>query len=174
MPRQPGAVFLINKITNPSSGNSRYPEILFRHPFNESGISDSEIFALYAAAERFFERKNIHFFICPADTENIKHVSEIKKWAQIRAQFEPDASHFRQNAAELTQSERDTAEKVITQLKLTQTQRHDFLRCLVNCKLRGGFPEAEISEFAFANPAGKKERSAVYDKLKQKLNFIDY
>lgn len=156
-------VFYINKITDPETGKSRYPEIMFRHPFDEREKVSHDTYILFCASREHFKPSNIYFFESPGHGRE-----RIYNWINGRLAYRA------KNANPLTKEEENLIELIAMGLNLTDTMRYDFKRCCVNKKIRDDDLYKVLAAYISAKAGSKKERSLIYNEIKSKLNFIDY
>lgn len=156
-------IFYINKITDENTGKSRYPEIMFRHPFREREKISHDIYTLFCASRKHFKPSNIYIFESPIISRE-----RIYTWIDERLAYTDER-------AVLLTSEEENLIKIISEgLRLTETMRYDFKRCGLNRKIRENDLYDLLTVYKSAKTRNKKERSLIYDEIKTKLNFIDY
>lgn len=160
---QEDSVLYINKITDPYTGKSCYPEIMFAHPFIENEIADNSIYHLFLYAKKSFILRNIYFFTCPANQRE-----KIYSWVKNRL------LHIEEKAPKFTEDEENMIEHISRGLILTQSMRYDFKRLCMSKKIRDGGLVDVLTGYINTSAGSKRERSIIYDEISSKLNLVNY
>ena len=143
-----GEAFLINKITDDLSKTTYYPDILFKHPFKEIGITtvekgivdggnnfhnlvDMEASEIFRVCTKFSPLHNIFFLKIVSDHMNVNLKKIDKEYLPSLITYQlPDIDNFLQsieglndaNKSILIENDKEWITDTVKTLKLTETQ----------------------------------------------------
>jgi len=151
--RARGDVIMLNALVGSGRGKTFYPDMLFKHPFAET--SGGYDYCVPFAAR--FKHHNVYFFIVTGTAE------PLLRWLDARASFicGPDA-------AALTDDEAQLAERLITNLRMTETMRREFADLVDKYKRRHNGIDI-LNEYTGGVYANKLQARRAYAALKQLL-----
>ncbi|MCM1267084.1 MAG: hypothetical protein NC302_04190 [Bacteroidales bacterium] len=149
---------IYNKITDPATGRSCYPDILVRHGFREEAVTDG---ALYADALPMQQKYGTSccFFLSASNDSFVEAFAEL-----VQSAYSSCAKPSRKpDEAELA--------RLCDDLALSQTMRASFAQLMRYCALIGD-PEELMRELRreYSLPvSGKNEGKKIYEAVRAKI-----
>lgn len=193
-----GSVFLINKITDSSSGKSFYPETNFRHELKEErivtfdrparkndladsqeGLADMEASGFYEAAGNYFHSHRIHILKVISDHMR----GEKLTGAFVQGLMERSIQSLKvllaraskasvPDADVLNQGDYKVFDNVSNELNLSATQRFQVLDLIKGYKVKGGDDLNFIKGYVKQKKNTKQENKKIFEALKEKLEDL--
>lgn len=194
-----GQIFLINKITDASSGKNFYPEAVFKHNLPEdhlitfdkpvkkstmtnlpSCLVDMEASGYYEASSLYFQSHRIHI---------LKIVSDYLKGEKLTSAFVqslmeksiPTIENILQSTHKtpipdsnvLTDSDYKLFDQISTELKLSTTQRFQVLDLLKSYKVRKGEDLDFLKEYLKNKKSSKSENKKIFEAIVERLEEVE-
>jgi len=149
--------YILNALRGEGPHKSFYPEMLFRHPFEEAAGNADE----WLAADAFFEHSNIYCFTV-SGAEAGDSLIKIFRWLDSRAFYVSNGNDL------LTEEEKGLIVKTAESLRLTKTTRAEFYTLTKKYAERnGGLSGLNLIEIK--PQTIKREAKTAYDELKRRL-----
>lgn len=150
---------IYNKITNPETGDSCYPDILYNHPYRESEKSDCRLYEIISDAISEYGSSLVvaGCFTSPEESSGFKNYLE---------------DFFPENTDVFTKEELDSIEKMCHDLMLSTTMVHSFYGLMSYYKTTGFSPLDLITPFADEYPLpvqNKNEGKKIYELIRNKI-----
>lgn len=189
-----GKAFFCNKIIDGDSNKSFYPDMLFKHPFDEKSIEtfskvvnsndknieaelvDMESSGIYEAAIVFFNTHQIFFIKIVSDYLNSKNTNQEKISKMLEENLKTVIkwiSEIKYNFSErkniFLKIEEDAIEDLCNRLKFSTTMRNQFKRIILYYKLQYGDVLTPINKYKEIECKEKNEGKRYYEELKRKL-----
>lgn len=186
-----GSTFICNKIIDNDTGFTYFPDILFKHPFNEGSIAtyskviknsinnellaDMESSALFQAAGVFFQPHQIIFLKIVSDYLTGEFISNDKVYNYISLNvdkiieyFDMLKNNFKFNPL-WTEEEKNIKHMVSESLKLSVTMENELTQLLTYFKLKNGDILDLLNPYLYVNCKSKKEGKIYLEQIKQSV-----
>ncbi|NSW91736.1 MAG: hypothetical protein HPY74_13890 [Firmicutes bacterium] len=189
-----GTAFFCNKIIENDTKRTFYPDMLFKHTFEETSVetcslvinkedielegqlADMEASGIYQAASVFLQPHQISFIKVVSDYLNVEKLSKDKvseliedKTVQIISWMNEVKLGFSYERNILSQKEQEILNRVIKNLKLSYTMGMQFKQMVTYYKLQYGDFTDLISMYIDAECGSKNEGKRYFAEIKQKL-----
>jgi hypothetical protein len=131
-----------------------YLDMLYRHPFAETELHDTQACALCHAAARFFSLSQILVLQTP-----LSRLPEACAWfLSVSEESEP-----------FTSEEQELIKQIKAQLRLTRAMQLTLDKGCLSFKKRGGKLSEVLQTYTTVIITGKQERAGIFEQLKQSL-----
>lgn len=186
-----GDIILCNKIKNNGNGKCYYPDMVFKHNFKEGslesffrvvgkddevegGLVDMEGAGVLEACSHFFKTYQINVIKIVSDfleekkfekefIENLieRNLEKIFTWVEKRKSFSTE------NILEFSQEEEEILKKIISNLKLTETMKFEFLEIAKYLKLNGKDFISIFQKYLNIEIKNKNEVKKYFDEIRR-------
>lgn len=189
-----GGIYLCNKIIDNETKMTYYPDILFKHPFEESSIEtystvietssvqedgslvDMEASGIYQGASVFLQTHQICFIKIVSDFLNTEKIKEEKVIEIVETQASKIIDWMKEVSLSLPQEEgifskkdKKIIDNIVRNLKLSFTMEKQLEQMLAYYKLQHGDILDVISRYANVICKSKEEGKNYFAELKEKL-----
>lgn len=194
-----GQAFLINKITDASTGKSFYPETVFKHnlheehlitfdkPVKKNKVSnlppclvDMEASGFYEAASMYFQSHRIQLLKILSDYLRGEKLTSAfvqslieKNIPTIENILHATRKTLIPDSNVLTDSDYKLFDQISTELKLSTTQRFQILDLLKGYKVRKGEDLDFLKSYLKNKKTSKAENKKIFEAIVERLEEVD-
>ena len=188
-----GQIYRINKVLDQDSGRIYFPDILIKstiseiglttvlrpvnnRPVTQRGLVDMEASTIFEFMSKYVPPHRLNFLKIVSDYMDTSDINNLKINSLMRSQInkillfidEINNSELLDRSV-LDQEEKQIIQKIIRNLKLTETQRHQLVELSENRKkLMNNLNVLE--DFLSAESSNKKERNELFNAIRKQIS----